>query len=301
MTIGDGAREWLVIYLKGVAMGAADTVPGVSGGTIALITGIYERLVSAISDLRFPDLDRGLGEELREMDLKFLTVLGAGIATAVVLLSRLMHTALVNYAAPTNALFLGFIGASAVVLYSEVEVDTAGRIGAGATGFVLAFLVTGLSGTGVLGHSLPAVFVSGAVASAAMILPGISGAAFLYVLGQYRFLTGVLERFVDSLLGFGTGASLMADAGVIAVFLSGMAVGLLTIAGAVRWALERYREATLTFLVSLMAGSLRLPVEEIFASTGTWNVTVATAILAPLLVGAVLVLGLDRYTDDLEY
>ncbi|MCJ7478915.1 MAG: DUF368 domain-containing protein [Candidatus Nanohaloarchaeota archaeon QJJ-7] len=296
----DSVREWLEIYIKGVVMGAADTVPGVSGGTMALITGIYERLVSAIVKLRFPELG-DLRNEMEEMDLPFLLVLGLGIGTAVVLLSRLMHSAIVNYPGPTNALFFGLIGASAVVLYSEVSLDNSKRIASGLTGFLLAFFVTGVSGTGGLGHSLPVVFVSGVVASAAMLLPGISGAAFLYILGQYEFMTGILERFVDSVIGIGGGSTLIADATVIAIFLAGMAAGLLSIARAVRLSLDRYREATLTFLVSLMAGSLRLPVEEILVSTEVWNFAVVFSLLLPLLTGAALVMGLDRYTDELDY
>ncbi|MDY6769025.1 MAG: DUF368 domain-containing protein, partial [Candidatus Nanohaloarchaea archaeon] len=253
-------RAWLVVYLKGVAMGAADTVPGVSGGTIALITGIYERLVSAVSALdhrllhRLSRLavhgERGrVVEELVDRDLPFLLVLGAGVASAVVVLSRFMHTALVQFPVATNALFLGLIGASAVVLYGEVAVDTAWRAAAAVTGFVLAVLVTGVSGNGGLGHALPVVFAAGAVASAAMLLPGISGAAFLYILGQYTFMTGRLERFVDAVLTFPAApATLAADAAVVLTFLAGVGTGLVTVAHAVRWALDRERAATMAFL-----------------------------------------------------
>ncbi|MFB6294326.1 MAG: DUF368 domain-containing protein, partial [Candidatus Nanohaloarchaea archaeon] len=129
-------RDWLVVYAKGVLMGAADTVPGVSGGTIALITGIYERLVDAVASLdpaplrHVPRLHREAARrrllaDLRDRDIAFLAVLGLGVATAVVLLSRFMHTALVQYPGPTNALFFGLIAASAAVLYTEVAVDAA--------------------------------------------------------------------------------------------------------------------------------------------------------------------------------
>ncbi|MFB6294433.1 MAG: DUF368 domain-containing protein, partial [Candidatus Nanohaloarchaea archaeon] len=272
-------RDWLIVYLKGVAMGAADTVPGVSGGTIALITGIYERLVAAVAALSPAPL-RHLGQvhtdagrrrfrdELGEMDVWFLAVLGTGVASAVVVLSRFMHTALVQYPAATNALFFGLIGASALVLYRAVSLDGPRRIAAAAASFAAAFLVVGVSGGTGFGHSLPVVFAAGMVASAAMLLPGISGAAFLYILGQYAFLTGRLERFVDAILALPrTPATLAADAAVIAVFLAGIGAGLVTVARGVQWALQRDRATTLTALVSLMAGSLRLPVERIAAET----------------------------------
>ncbi len=308
-----GSREWLAVYLKGMLMGAADTIPGVSGGTIALITGIYERLVTAIASLDPRPLrhllrpwdaeERGrLADGLSEMGVPFLLVLGAGIATAVVGLSRFMHAALVQYPVPTNALFFGLIAASAVVLYREVSVDTVGRAAAAVVGFLVAFLVTGVSGGGGVGHSLPVVFLSGAVASAAMLLPGISGAAFLYILGQYEFLTGRLTRFVDAVVAMpGGAATLAADAAIIAAFLAGLAVGVLTIAHAVRWAMEHYREATLVALVSLMVGALRLPVENILAGTDGWTAGAVGAVAIAAAAGAALVLGLDRSTDDLTY
>ncbi|MDY6769603.1 MAG: DUF368 domain-containing protein, partial [Candidatus Nanohaloarchaea archaeon] len=189
--------------------------------------------------------------------------------------------------------FLGLIGASAVVLYGEVAVDSLGRVSAAVVGFVLAVVVTGVSGNGELGHSLPVVFAAGAVASAAMLLPGISGAAFLYILGQYTFLTGRLERFVDAVLALpGAPATLGTDAAVVAVFLAGVGTGLLTVARAVRWALHRSRPATMTFLISLMAGSLRLPVERVLAAPGG----VSPAAVAATGAGIAVVVAVDRAT-----
>lgn len=312
MAADDGRSAWLAVYVKGVLMGAADTIPGVSGGTIALITGIYERLVTAIAALDPRPLRRLLRvwdaaererfvDELSDMGVPFLLVLGAGVATAVVVLSRFMHAALVSYPVPMNALFFGLIGASAVVLYREVAVDTPGRVAAAIGGFTAAFLVTGISGSGGAGHGLPVVFVSGAVASAAMLLPGISGAAFLYILGQYEFLTGTLTRFVDAVLVTSFDASFVEAGVVVAVFLIGVAVGLLSIARAVRWSLEHYREATLVALVSLMVGALRLPVENILAGTDRWTGGAVAGVGVAAAVGAGLVLLLDRSTDDLSY
>lgn len=307
-------RAWLVVYLKGVAMGAADTVPGVSGGTIAFITGVYERLIRALTSLDprvleyLPRLHRAesrrdLFARLREMDVAFLLALGLGVGTSVVVISRFVHAALQVARAGTFAFFFGLIAASAIVLYDHLSL-TRGSAVASIAGFVIAFIVSGASSTGLLGHALPVVFLSGAVAITAMVLPGVSGAFILLLLGQYEYLTGVLERFVDGLLGLVGGGELdpvTGDGVVVGAFALGAVVGLLTVAHLVRRALDSYRAATLAFLVSLMVGSLRLPVLEVGDSVSTWTPLAGVTVLGAVVVGGGAVLALDFYTDDLKY
>lgn len=294
----DDARGYLSIYLKGAAMGAADTVPGVSGGTVALITGIYGRLVAAIAALD-PRIIRHLGPggggrdrflaELRAADLPFLLTLGAGVATAVVLLARVMHGLLIARPAAMNALFFGLIGASSVVIARDVPLRSRRAPAAALLGIVTGFAVTGVSGGGGIGHSLPVVLLAGATASAAMLLPGISGAAILYILGQYEFLTGTLTRTVDAVAA---GTLPARDGAVVAVFLAGVAAGLLTISRAVSWALDRSPAVTFAALIGLMVGALRMPVEAV-AAAGGFSPTVAAA----AVLGAAVVLGLDALSD----
>lgn len=307
-------RQWLSVYLKGFFMGAADSVPGVSGGTIALITGIYERLIAAIASVDlglFAAMTRlhtskgraAFAEQLRELDLPFLVALGLGIASALILISRIMHAALNQFPAPTNAFFFGLIAASAVVLYRHVSLDTPGRIVAGVVGFLLAFLLSARV-VGSSPHTPVVIFIVGTVAVSAMILPGVSGAFLLYLFGQYEFLTGRLESFVDAVLAIPSGgdlASVIEPGATVITFIAGAVVGLLTIAHIVEWAFERYHAATLTFLVSLMVGALRLPVEEVLAVRSNWSPTAVTVVLLAGLVGAAAVLVLDHYTDDLAY
>jgi putative membrane protein len=309
-----GLRRWASVYLKGAAMGAADTVPGVSGGTIALITGVYERFVRALTRLS-PDVlrhvtsvhrqegRRDLLEELRRMDLLFLIVLGLGVLTSVVTLSRLVHTALETMRAHTFAFFFGLIAASAVVLYRELSVSSVGQATAAVVGFAFAFAVSGAAAEGVFANSLPIVFLTGAIAITAMVLPGISGSFLLILLGQYDYLVGVLERFVDgviaTLLG-GSSTDIVSLSVVIGVFGCGAIIGLLSVAHAIRWALDNYRAATLAFLVSLMVGSLRLPVLEITTNVDAWTPVAAVTILAAVTIGAGAVLLLDYYTADLS-
>lgn len=307
-------RAWIAIYLKGLAMGAADMIPGVSGGTIALIVGIYDRLVRAIASLD-PRVLRHLlaihraqnrrrfGGRLLEMDVPFLLVLGAGIGTAVLVLSRVILAVFEAVPAHVNAFFFGLIAASAVVIFRDVRVDTPGRIGVSLVGFLIAFTIAGLAAKGTEGR-LSVVFFVGAVAISAMVLPGISGAAFLYLFGQYEFLLGALRETVDGLVGLvlgGAGASFVDSGVVVGTFLAGAIVGLLTTAHIVAFALSRYKMATLAFLTSLMVGALRLPLEEIHAILGIPDPLESLTLLAVAIGGGLAVWALDRSTGSLEY
>jgi putative membrane protein len=290
-------------------MGAADAVPGVSGGSIALLTGIYGRLIAAITAVtprralrvlaapipgRWPDARRALAEA----DAGFLLVLGAGILSAVVSVTRLLDWALDALPVATFGLFFGLIGASAVVLWREVTVDTPERVGAAVAGFVVAFVASGRA-SAALGDGLVATVFAGAVAVSAMVLPGVSGSLLLLVLGQYERMVGTLRAFVDALVAVPRdGVAPLVDPGTTVVaFVLGALVGLFSVAHAVRWALDVRRETTLAFLVALVVGALRAPVVRTAVKLGgVWTTTdVATFALAAL-VGAVVVAALDRAT-----
>ena len=311
----DSARAWAVVFLKGLFMGAADAVPGVSGGTIALITGIYERLITGITALdpgivrylprlRDPVARGDLRRDLTEMDVAFLLVLGAGIITAIVSVARVMHFALSAYPAATFAFFFGLIAASAVVLYAHVTVNTPQRLTVAVAGFLIAFVISGTSAAGGLPNSPIFVLIAGAIAIAGMILPGISGAFFLLLLGQYDYLTSVLSEFVNALFGLLAGGSLAAvvePAIVVGAFGIGALIGLFSIAYAIRWALSTYREATFTFLVSLMVGALRLPAIKVIENTPDVTPTTMASMILVAVVGGALVILVDRYTDDIKF
>lgn len=304
-----------IIYLKGIAMGLADTVPGVSGGTIALIVGVYERLIRALTSLdpsviRFvPQLHRQEGRvqfwnALDEMDVPFLVALGGGMGTAIVVVARIVEASLHRFPAPTFAFFFGLIGASAIVLYEREWLASPGRIFAAITGFSVAFFIAGVTAGGALPNSLPVVFGAGMLAISGMLLPGLSGAFILLLLGQYDYMTQSLNRFIDSIIGLATGGSVaeFVDAAAIVVtFLAGAGIGLMTIAYIIRWALEHYRGATFAFLVSLMIGALRFPGIKITDTADTSSPAAMSVVVTVGLVGAGAVLILDRYTDDLDY
>ncbi|MFB6195787.1 MAG: DUF368 domain-containing protein [Haloplanus sp.] len=304
-------RRLLVIYLKGVCMGAADAVPGVSGGTIALITGIYERLIAAITAVTpsrvvrvlaapIPGRRRDAHRAFLAVDGWFLLALGGGILTAVLVATRLLHVALVEKPVVTFGFFFGLIAASAVVLADQASFDTPGRIGAGVGGFCLAFFASGQAGAALPSTPLVTVAV-GAIAISAMVLPGISGSLLLVILGQYEFLVGRLTAFVDGLIGLLVGGSVDAvvdPATTVVAFVGGAVVGLFTVAHAVRWALANYHRATLTFLVALVVGGLRAPFANAAASLPTgWTTDAALAFALAALVGGVVVVALERYTE----
>lgn len=307
-------RSLLIVYCKGVCMGAADAVPGVSGGTIALITGIYERLIAAITAVtptRIVDVLAaplpGRRDDARAaflaVDGPFLLALGAGVISAVLIATRLLHVALESEPVVTFGFFFGLIAASAVVLRTQASLDTPGRVGAAVVGFLLAFLSAGRAATAL--PSSPVVTVAvGAVAISAMVLPGISGSLILVILGQYEFLVARLTAFVDGLLGLlvgGSVESVLDPAATVVAFLVGAVVGLFTVAHAVRWALVRYRYATLSFLVSLVVGGLRAPVVKAGENVAAgWTADALLAFGLAAVVGAVLVGALEQYTDSIE-
>lgn len=307
-------RAWLVIYLKGCAIGAADAVPGISGGTIALITGVYERLIRALTGIdgslfrtllaiHRPAARAQFRRLLHERDIPFLVTLGLGMVTAVILIARVAQFALAQFPAVTFAFFAGLIGASAVILFESSWLRTPQYVIAALVGFFVAFFIAGASSAGVFPNSTYMAFVAGALAICGMLLPGISGAFILLLLGQFEFMTAVLTSFVDNLLGLIAGGGtdqLVADGIVVGVFLVGAFIGLFTIAHAVRWALDTARITTFAFLVSLMVGALRYPAERI-GETAELSTLSLVGIAVATFAGIGAVVLLDAYTDDLDY
>jgi len=306
--------EWLSVYLKGFAMGAADAVPGVSGGTIALITGIYDRLVNAIARI---DVDgvlallqdlagsyrasnrRAAWTQALEMDLPFLLVLAFGVLTAVITAANVIEIGVEEFPGLTYAFFFGLIVASVYVLRDEFTVDSPRGILVAIAGFLVAFVASG-SFQGSLGSGLPIVFVSGGIAIAAMVLPGISGSLILLTLGQYELMVGSVGSLTDAVLA-GATADVVAPLTILVVFAFGALVGILSFARVVSWALTTYRVETLTFLIALMVGALRAPGEEILAATSTWNPSIVLGLVAMAVVGGAAVVLLDSMTAGIDY
>jgi len=304
----------LRVLIIGLCMGTADAVPGVSGGTIALLAGIYDRLIDAITGLT-PDaavralravtsLDAsGLRAVVEDTDAAFLGTLGVGIAAAIVVISRVVHYAEAHHPVALFGFFFGLILASALVLSRQISLDTRRHAVAALAGFLLAFTLSGDVEL-LAGQHLALTFLAGTLAISATILPGISGALILVVLGQYTYLTETLSGFVDAVIALATGGALervLDPAATVVAFLAGAAVGLLTVARLVDRALEADRQTTLAFLVALVVGALRAPVAEISGRDGlAWTNDVLGQFVLVAAVGVGLLFALDRYAVDID-
>ncbi|MCK5356788.1 MAG: DUF368 domain-containing protein [Elusimicrobiales bacterium] len=247
-------KETFIIFGKGLLMGTADIIPGISGGTIALITGIYERLIGSISGIDFKFIKcllkgdlKSAWENIKTIDFALFIPLGSGIVLAILLMSNIIHYLLENVTAVSYAFFFGTILSSAVVVYRKEDKFAFKNLFPVIGGFLVAFLLVGFT-VFQIEHSLFNLFVSGIIAICAMILPGISGAAILLLLNQYEYMLFALKNV--QLLE-------------ICVFSTGALIGILSFSRIVRFLLREYKSFTMCFLIGLMIGALRLPYKEI--------------------------------------
>lgn len=237
-------KQYISVFFKGMAMGAADIVPGVSGGTIAFISGIYDRLIDAIAACT-PDkllwLAKGRFKETwQAVDGPFLLALLAGILTSIFSLAQLISYLLEEHPEPLWSFFFGLIVASVLLVGRQIERWNVGAIAAIVMGTAFAYLIT-VAVPIQLPVTMLTLFFGAAVAICAMILPGISGSFILLLLGLYA---GVLEA-VRNL-----------DFALLGVFMLGCIGGLLSFARLLAWLLDYARNITLAFLTGLLFGSL---------------------------------------------
>ncbi|MCB1005921.1 MAG: DUF368 domain-containing protein [Acidimicrobiales bacterium] len=295
-------RAAALTVLRGFCMGAADIVPGVSGGTVALVLGIYHRLVAAIqggsSALgHFLKLDVAGGlRRLREVEWALLLPLLAGILLAVLSLSHLLEDLLHDHPVPMAGLFLGLVAGSAVVAWRLLEVRHPSRLVWLAGAAVLLFVALGISEgtsedtvTQAADPALWAFFAAGAVAICAMILPGVSGSFLLVVLGMYGAVLGAVND---------------RDLLAVALFALGCLAGLAVFSQALHWALNRHYDVVMAMLIGLMIGSTRVlwpwpagvDSTALEAPDGDVAVTVGLALL-----GFVVVVGVDALSRRVEH
>ncbi|WP_439881275.1 DUF368 domain-containing protein [Pontibacter sp. MBLB2868] len=249
-------REYILLFSKGVSMGAADVVPGVSGGTIAFITGIYEELLGSIRSvdgeavkllIRFR-----LADFWSHINGNFLVVLISGILFSIASLSRLILFLLENYPELLWSFFFGLIVASAVVVSKKITRWTWGVPLAGLAGAAIAYYVTVATPTQTP-EAYWFIFLSGAIAICAMILPGISGSFLLVLLSKYEYILGAVKELkVD----------------VILVFGAGCLTGILSFSHVINWMLKKYHNVTVALLTGFMVGSLN--------KVWPWKLTIET-------------------------
>ncbi|WP_166827669.1 DUF368 domain-containing protein [Thalassoroseus pseudoceratinae] len=238
----------------GFLMGGADIIPGVSGGTVALILGIYERLVTAVSRFDTTFLGHLRKREwvsaARYIDLGFLVALGLGILTGVVLLANLMHWLLEHRQEQTFAAFFGMILASAWIVARLVPRWNVSSVGLLLLGTVFAFLLVGVPALQDPPTGPIYIFFCGMIAICAMLLPGISGAFILLILGTYTDITGALRAMRH-------GTDLSGNGLILAAFGLGAMIGILSFSKLLKYLLKHYEAPTMAILCGFMLGSLR--------------------------------------------
>ncbi|MFY7670172.1 DUF368 domain-containing protein [Tenacibaculum sp. MEBiC06402] len=238
-------KDYLLISLKGVAMGAADVVPGVSGGTIAFISGIYEELLQSISNINL-DLFKTLKSDgfkaaWKQLNGNFLLALFLGIIVSVLSLVNAITWMLKNHPILLWSFFFGLVLASIIYVAKQIEkwniLSVLLLIGT----TILAYVITTLPPLVSEDSSMPFIFLAGAIAICAMILPGISGSFILVLLGAYKPILN---------------AATNKDIPIIVVFMLGAVTGLLSFSRVLKWLFANYKNLTLAALTGFIIGSL---------------------------------------------
>ena len=238
-------KDYLVIGLKGMAMGAADVVPGVSGGTIAFISGIYEELLGSISNVNlglFKTLKQdGFKAAWTELNGNFLASLFIGIFVSIVSLAKAIKYLLENEPVLLWSFFFGLVLASIIYIAKQITKWNVISFVVLILGAFLAYYITTLNPLVSENSSPIFMFIAGAIAICAMILPGISGSFILVLLGAYKPVLNALNN---------------KDFKTILIFMAGAVVGLLTFSRVLKWLFKHYKNLTLAALTGFIIGSL---------------------------------------------
>lgn len=238
-------REYFILLLKGVGMGVADVIPGVSGGTIAFISGIYEELINALRSINGSSLGlliRGrLPSFMKQINGWFLAAVFGGVAISIFSLARLMKWLLINHPIPVWAFFFGLILISSFFVLKKAGRMNVAKSFSFLAGIAVALIITSVTPVNTT-DAWWFIIISGAVAICAMILPGISGAFILLLLGKYQFMITAVSEM---------------DIVVILLFLSGAATGLVLFSNFLAWLLKNYHDITIAVLAGFMIGSLK--------------------------------------------
>lgn len=251
-------KDYAIISLKGLAMGAADVVPGVSGGTIALIAGIYEELINTLTSLNVGVIQtlrkEGFAAAFNAINGKFLVSLILGIAISILSLAKIFNYLIQHEPVLVWAFFFGLILASVWLIGSRVSDWDLGKSLALIIGAVISFLITVISpaqGPDTMWY----LFLSGVLAFVAMILPGISGSFILLLLGAYHLILGKVSTILDALKAMDF--TIILTNGIdLGIFAIGGVVGLLSFSRILKWMFEKYQNRTLALLTGFLIGSL---------------------------------------------
>lgn len=240
-------QKWIILFLKGIAMGASDVVPGVSGGTIAFISGIYERLIQAIKSINLANIKLLLKGNFRafwkNIDGSFLCCLFAGIAVSFLSLAKVITYLINTQPILVWSFFFGLVIASTYFVGKDVKWNVKTLL-VFAVFAVLSFFITSPTNAPMnTNGDYWFIFLCGMIAICAMILPGISGSFILLLLGQYEVILKALH--IDDF-----------NFTIIALFGCGAAIGIVSFANILTWLFKNYKMLTLAALTGFMFGSL---------------------------------------------
>lgn len=250
--------SYIFIAIKGMAMGAADVVPGVSGGTIAFVSGIYEELLTTIDGLNLGIFStwkkKGFKEMWASYNLGFLASLFLGIFISVLSLAKAISYVLEVYPIPTWSFFFGLVVASVLYIGKQIKKWSPLLVIVLLLGGAVAYYIT-IAASVEAPDAIYFFFLSGCIAIIAMILPGISGSFILVILGAYAMVLGALNDFISSLLEQdweGVKSNFIR----VFVFILGCLVGIKIFSKALKWMFNHKKELTLAILTGFMMGSL---------------------------------------------
>lgn len=236
--------QLMLLTMKGMAMGAADVVPGVSGGTIAFISGIYEELITSINNINLDAFKKLKNEGFKSfwnhVNGTFFVFLLSGIAISIISLSRLVIYLLENHPVVIWSFFFGLVVASALLVGKSIKKWNIGTISFLLIGTVIAYFISSVQTTAHVDANWY-IFLSGAVAICAMILPGISGSFILVLMGSYHLVLNALHD-----------KNLM----IIGLFAAGCLVGIFSFARLLKFLFTKFKELTIALLTGFMIGSL---------------------------------------------
>lgn len=244
--------NYLMVTVKGICMGAADVIPGVSGGTIAFMTGIYDKLVGSISSINAHAVKLLFTGKIKQfwqqINGNFLLSLVAGILISILSLAKLMQYLLDYHPIQTWAFFFGLIVASSIFILKGIKGWKTMDFIQLAIGIILGVVICTLSPTETP-DGLWFICISGAIAICAMILPGISGSFILLILGKYEYMMGTIADIVS-------GKGDLMDFATVLVFVIGALAGIIAFSKFLHWLLEKYNRPTLLILAGFIIGSL---------------------------------------------
>ena len=279
-----------ILFFKGMLMGICDLIPGISGGTVAFITGIYERLINAVKGFS-PELlsslvsldKKRINNNIKKLDLGFLFVLFSGIIFSILLGSRIIERLLENHYVETISFFVGLILASSFIIYENISRHNFKNYVYCFIGFIIGIGLIFLN-PAEISISNGYLFLGGFFAISAMFLPGISGSFILLIMGLYEPIIGMLHNIIPNIH-------------YLVIFILGMVFGAFFISRLISYLFKKDRCKTLYFLLGLVLGTLGIPIIKIY-EVASFSGSDIFMLPALFFIGALLVLIVGRYVKN---